>query len=288
VAARSLRGRVVVVTGASSGIGRAVATTLHRQGAQLVLGARGADRLAAVERSLPGVAVVAGDVQERATRERLVGTALDRHGRIDALVNNAGVGWLGLVEDMPADALDNLVATNVTAVLDLTRLVLPHLLEARDGDIVMMSSIAAWSSVPPLTVYCATKHAVNGLTKGLRREVTARGVRVHSVNPGPVSTEWLARSEGYAPAEGEDGQRRRSRGVPPALVAHHVRRCLTAGHSRTVAVPRLAGLARLGDMAPVNRVLDRLLSVNAEGLGRWGARQADERSQPPYPGRLDG
>ncbi len=277
---RSLAGRVVLVTGASAGIGRVTVERLARRGARVVACARRLDRLEQAFSAVPNVTVVPCDVRDGASRQDLVERALREHGRIDSLVNNAGIGWLGLVEDMPQSAVDDLVRTNLLAVIDLTRLVLPGMLHRRDGDVVMMSSIAAWSSVPPLTVYCATKFGVDGFLKGLRREVSTRGVRVHSVNPGPVRTEWLARAARYQPAEGEGGHRL-SQGVPPELVAYHVERCLRSRWwSRTAAVPRVLGLTRLGEVTPVNRLLDVTLSPVAPELGSWGRQQARERAEP--------
>ena len=129
---------------------------------------------------------------------------------------NAGLGWAGLVEDMPGEAVTGIVALNLTGAIELTRLALPHLLAAAAergrADVVAVSSVAAWSQVPPLTVYSATKAGLAGFVKGLRREVTARGVRVHTVNPFFVETEWLARGHGHPPVSDADAQGRLSRG----------------------------------------------------------------------------
>jgi NAD(P)-dependent dehydrogenase (short-subunit alcohol dehydrogenase family) len=274
--------RVVLVTGGSAGIGRSTVTRLARDGARVVTCARGADRLEQAVGGLPGVRTVAADVADAADRERLLDRVLDEHGRLDAVVLNAGLGWAGLVEDMPGDAVERLIALNLTGVVELTRIALPHLFSAAAqrgrADVVTVASAAAWSQVPPLTVYSATKAGVHGFVKGLRREVTGRGVRVHTVNPGPVRTEWLARGHGSPPVSDDDARGRLSPGVRPDRVADQIAGCLTARWSRTVAVPRWMGLARLGEVPPVDRLLDLVLSRQADRIRRVAARMVGERT----------
>jgi NAD(P)-dependent dehydrogenase (short-subunit alcohol dehydrogenase family) len=279
---------VVLVTGGSAGIGRATVARLVEDGARVVTCARHGDRLDEAVGGLPGVTGVVADVADAADRARLVRTVLDEHGRLDALVLNAGLGWAGLLEDMPGEAVEGIVATNLTGVIELTRLALPHLLaSARErgrADVVAVSSVAAWAQVPPLTVYSATKAGVHGFVKGLRREVTARGVRVHTVNPFFVRTEWLARGHGHAPGSDADARGRLSRGIPPGRVADRISGCLTAPRSRTVAVPRWSGLARLGELPPIGRTLDRVLSARSDTIRRTAARAVDRRVDRPTEG----
>ena len=173
------------------------------------------------------------------------------------------------------------MATNLTGLIELTRLALPHLLagaaERGRADVLTVSSVAAWSQVPPLTVYSATKAGVHGFVKGLRREVTARGVRVHTVNPFFVRTEWLARGHGHPPVSDADASGRLSRGIRPERVADRIAECLGSARSVTVAVPRLAGAARLAELPPVARLLDRVLSGNADRIRRLAARSVERR-----------
>jgi short-subunit dehydrogenase len=184
---------------------------------------------------------------------------------------------------MPGQAVEGIVALNLTGAVELTRLALPHLLATAEqrgrADVLAVSSVAAWVQVPPLTVYSATKAGLDGFVKGLRREVTARGVRVHSVNPFFVSTEWLARGHGHAPSSDADARGRLSRGVAPERVAERIAECLASPRSRTVAVPRWAGLVRLGEVTPVNRLLDRVLASRAAGIGRLAARSVERRTR---------
>ncbi|CCG02965.1 SDR family NAD(P)-dependent oxidoreductase [Blastococcus saxobsidens] len=277
----SLSDRVVLVTGGSAGIGRSTVTRLAADGARVVTCARHGDRLEEAFGGLPGVCTTVADVADAGDRAALLDRVLDEHGRLDAVVHNAGVGWAGLLEDMPGESVEGIVALNLTGVVELTRLALPHLLRsAADrgrADVVMVSSVAAWSQVPPLTVYSATKAGVQGFARGLRREVTTRGIRVHTVNPFFVETEWLARGHGHPPVSGEDARGRLSRGISPDRVADRIGGLLRSPRSRTVTVPRWAGLARLGEAPPVDRVLDRLLSGNADRIRRIAARTVAER-----------
>src|SRR3954447_21507288 len=276
------RNRVVLVTGGSAGIGRSTVTRLARDGTQVVTCARGGDRLTSAVGGLPGVTTVVADVADAGHRARLLERVLDEHGRLDAVVLNAGLGWAGLLEDTPGEAVEGMVALNLTGAIELTRLALPHLraAAAENGraDVVAVSSVAAWSQVPPLTVYSATKAGVDGFVKGLRREVTARGVRVHTVNPFFVRTEWLARGHGHAPQSDADARGRLSRGIAPERVAEQIVGCLTAPRSRTVAVPRWAGLTRLGEVTPVNRLLDVALSGRADGVRQLATRAVQRRT----------
>ncbi|HEX2134058.1 MAG TPA: SDR family NAD(P)-dependent oxidoreductase, partial [Actinophytocola sp.] len=221
-AKRSVHGRVVLVTGGSSGIGAAVAARLADAGANVVTCGRDETRLRSASR--PGICPVPCDLTDRGQRGELIDHVVSHHGRLDALVNNAGQGRVGLLTDLDANAVEDLVDLNVVAVADLTRRALPHFAE-RGGDVVMISSLAGAVPVPPLSLYSATKAAVDGLVHALRREVP-RGTRVHSVDPGPVRTEWLLRAAGLRPTE-DEGRRGRSFGTEPRRVAEEVYRCLT-------------------------------------------------------------
>jgi NAD(P)-dependent dehydrogenase (short-subunit alcohol dehydrogenase family) len=276
-----LRDRVVLVTGGSAGIGRSVVHRLAASGARVVTCARDGARLTEALADLPGVTGTVADVASAADRVALVQRVVEEHGRLDAVVLNAALGYAALVEDTPADAVTAMVDTNLTGVVDLARLALPHLLRSANGrgraDLLVVASAAALSQVPPLTIYSATKAGAHGFVKGLRREVTARGVRVHSVTPGPVATEWLVRGRGAAPVSDDDAEGRLSRGIRSERVAEQVVRSLTSYWSRTVSVPRWMGLARLGEVPPVDRLLDMTLSRQTDRIRRTTERSVADR-----------
>jgi NADP-dependent 3-hydroxy acid dehydrogenase YdfG len=195
----TLTGTVALVTGASSGIGAATARRLARDGASVALVARRRDRLEALEAEIAAAGgtalVVEADITDRAEAEAAVEQVVDRFGRLDTLVNNAGVMLLGPVVGADVDEWERMLAVNVQGLLYTTRAALPHLLAAaedgsrRVADIVNISSIAgrvAWSGYG---VYNLTKFGVNGFTEALRQEVTRSHVRVGVLEPGGVATE---------------------------------------------------------------------------------------------------
>ena len=274
---RSLHGRVTIVTGVTAGIGRATAARLLAAGATVVGCARDGDRLQAVAREHPGLEVIGCDVREAAQRQALVDRTLEKHGQVDVLVNNAGLGYVGSVVDMTAHDVERVVATNVTGALDLTRLVLPGMLERGDGDVLMLSSSAAWISTPPLTAYAASKRGLDAFVEGLRREAAGTGVRIHSVNPFFVATEFHARAIGLHPAEG-DPQLRRSPGIAADEVARLVRRELEAGRGRTIAAPRWAGAGRLASYPLVRPAVSYAVSRLSAQLAAAGRELADRRT----------
>jgi NAD(P)-dependent dehydrogenase (short-subunit alcohol dehydrogenase family) len=276
--------RVVLVTGASSGIGRECALRFAALGDTVVGVARHAPALEELAAEHPGIEVEVCDVTDADARVELVGRVFLRHGRVDVLVNNAGVGPIGYLHELTGDDVERVYATNVVAVADLTRLVLPDMRQRGDGAIVMLSSVAAWASVPPATAYSSSKFAVDGLVEGLRRETWGTGVHVHSINPGPISTDYLARSADRSPQPG-DPSRPSAPGFPPSWVADAVLAAAAARHPVTRAVPRVAGLVRLAQVPPVGAVLDvvfglfgGLFTARVKGLMEEQARGATENS----------
>jgi short-subunit dehydrogenase len=190
-----LPSQVVLVTGASSGIGEAIARRLVRGGARVVLTARRADRLQALARELDpageNVLAVAADVTSEIDRNQLIGEALNKFGRIDVLVNNAGFGTRGPVERVPVEAIRRNFETNLFALIALTQLVLPEMRERGDGCIVNIGSVAGRIARPLSSVYDATKHALEAITDGLRGELRPFGVRVTLIRPGFIITEFI-------------------------------------------------------------------------------------------------
>jgi len=195
----ALAGQVVIVTGASSGIGEATARRLVRAGANVVLSARRIDRLTALARELDAsginVLAVAGDVTSETDRQQLVAATLAKFGRIDALVNNAGYGTRGALEMVPIDAIRKNFETNVFSLLALTQLVVPHLRAHGSGCIVNIGSVAGRIARPLSSIYDATKHALEAFTDGLRGEMKPFGVRVTLIRPGFIQTEFIAAAD---------------------------------------------------------------------------------------------
>ncbi len=192
---RSLAEQVIIITGASSGIGGATARRLARGGARLVLGARRAEPLMALARELDPagtrVLAVPADVTVEADRRRLVDTALERFGRIDALVNNAGYGTRGPLERVPVELIRRNFETNLFSLIALTQLVAPHLRGQGSGRIVNIGSVAGRIARPLSAVYDSTKHALEAVTDGLRGELAPFGVQVVLVRPGFILTEFV-------------------------------------------------------------------------------------------------
>ena len=186
-----IAGKVVAITGASSGIGEATALRLAQHGAILVLGARRTDRLDAIAariRDAGGdVLVHALDVTRREQVEGFVAAAIAQYGRIDALVNNAGVMPLSRMADLKIDEWDRMVDVNVKGVLYGIGAVLPSMNERRSGQIVNVSSVAGRHVFATAAVYCATKFAVHALSEGLRQE--SPFLRVTTIAPGAVESE---------------------------------------------------------------------------------------------------
>ena len=186
--------KVALVTGASSGIGRATALALAKAGMRVALGARRTGRLEELESEIAAAGGTAAsytlDVTQRKECQDFVDDAVQRWGRIDILVNNAGLMPLSFVKNLHIDEWDRMIDVNIKGVLYCTAAVLPHMLEAGSGHIVNVSSVAGRIVFPAGSVYCATKHAVTAFSEGLRQELSVRkGIRVTCIEPGVVATE---------------------------------------------------------------------------------------------------
>jgi len=199
VTPRDLEHTVALVTGASSGIGQAAARTLAARGAAVALAARRADRLQQLAGEIAdsgGTALpIEADVSDREQAEQAVAHTAAELGRLDVLVNNAGVMLLGPVADAPLEEWERMIHVNLLGLLYTARAALPHLVEAaekdprRVADLVNISSVAGRQARKGSAVYNATKHGVGAFSEGLRQEVTRSHVRVSLVEPGAVATE---------------------------------------------------------------------------------------------------
>jgi short-subunit dehydrogenase len=185
---------VVIITGASSGIGEATARQFAQAGYCVVLAARRVERLQSlldevVQMGGEGL-VVPTDVCQLVDIENLVSLTMDRFGRIDVLFNNAGIGRFKWLEDLSVEEIENLIRINLMGVIYTSRAVLPHMIKRRSGSIINMVSIAGLIGSPTYSIYAASKYAVRGFSEALRREVAVFGIRVSGIYPGAVSTEF--------------------------------------------------------------------------------------------------
>ncbi len=195
-----LSGKAVAITGASSGIGEATALALARAGASVALGARRKDRIDALAARIEdegGTAVpLEVDVSDEAQARAFVETAGDRLGRLDSLINNAGVMLLGPVEQADSEQWRTMINVNLLGLLYCTSAALPIMRAQGSGDIVNVSSVAGRFARAGNAVYAATKFAVGAFSEGLRNEVTEAGIRVTLIEPGFVDTELQSHNEG--------------------------------------------------------------------------------------------
>ena len=189
----NIEGKVVVITGASSGLGQATARNLSAQGASVVLGARRVDRIQSLVAELTrhgGKAIAAAtDVTRRDQVERLVDSAVKTYGRIDVMINNAGLMPHSLLERLKVDEWDRMIDVNIKGVLYGIAAALPHMMRQKAGHVINVSSVAGHKVTHAGAVYCATKHAVRALSEGLRQEVKPHNIRTTVISPGAVATE---------------------------------------------------------------------------------------------------
>jgi len=205
-----LAGKVAVVTGASRGVGAAVARALDAEGVKLGLASRSGDDL-----GIADAVAAATDVRDRAQVEALVDATVERHGGLDILVANAGVGAYGPLVELDPAHLDEMIDTNVKGVIYAATAAVPHLIARGEGDIVSVASEAGRRGLPNEAVYCASKFAQVGFTRALDHELRPHGIRCTNVCPGGIATDF---------AIGE-------------------------GRGRTPDMPELAGMMRAEDIA---------------------------------------
>ena len=189
--AQEIKDKVVVITGASSGFGEATGRRLAQEGAKLVLGARRLERLQALaeELSLGDEAVVQTDVTDREQVENLVKHAVDSFGRVDVIINNAGLMPLSPLEALKVEDWDRTIDVNLKGVLYGIAAALPHMKEQQSGHIINVSSVAGHKVSPGGAVYSATKYGVRVISEALRQEVKPYNIRTTVISPGAVATE---------------------------------------------------------------------------------------------------
>jgi NADP-dependent 3-hydroxy acid dehydrogenase YdfG len=192
--AELLRDKVALITGASAGIGQACARALAREGAKLVLTARRRERLeqlvAEAKQLGSGGVFVVGDAREEGTARRAVEEAVSAYGRVDILINNAGVGNYKDLVDTSAEEYDEMMDSNVRSTFLFTRHAVPVMIGQRGGLVLMISSMAGVYGFPGEAVYCATKFAQVGFAQALDKELRPHGIKVGAICPGGVKTEF--------------------------------------------------------------------------------------------------
>jgi NADP-dependent 3-hydroxy acid dehydrogenase YdfG len=189
----NIKGKVVVITGASSGLGEATARLLSAKGAAVVLGARRGERLKKLADELNGsggeALAVTTDVIHCDQVKRLVDAAVQKFGCIDVMLNNAGLMQQSPLGRLKIDEWDNMIDINIKGVLYGIAAALPHMMQQKAGHIINVSSVAGHKVMPLGAVYCATKHAVRALSEGLRTEVKPYNIRTTVISPGAIATE---------------------------------------------------------------------------------------------------
>jgi NADP-dependent 3-hydroxy acid dehydrogenase YdfG len=203
----SLEGKVALVTGASRGIGAAVARRLHGEGVRLALASRSGDDL-----GLEGVVARPVDVRRPEQLEEIVAEAVERFGRLDLVVANAGVGAYGSFLELSPEHLEEMVDVNLKGTLYAVRAALPHLIASGEGDIVTLASEAGRRGLPYEAVYCASKFGQVGFTRALDHELREHGIRCINVCPGGVATEFAL----------EEGRGRTPDALPGMMTAEDV------------------------------------------------------------------
>ena len=189
-----LKDKAIIITGASSGIGEATAKKLAKDGALVVLMARREEKLndikQAIEKEGGTALVVTGDVTKKKDFDHVVSQTIENYGKVDALINNAGLMPLSFVEKLKTEEWDKMVDVNIKGVFNGVAAVLPKMKENKGGHIINISSMAAHRYFPGGAVYCATKAAVKMFSEGLRQELAPKyGINVTSIEPGAVATE---------------------------------------------------------------------------------------------------
>lgn len=225
-------GKVVLITGASEGIGAACAAVFRKRGARLSLMARCEEKLRAA--GGPDALITAGDVTLPETRQAAVEHTLERFGAIDILVNNAGMGLYAPAWDTPLDDARRLFELNFFAPLAMVQLVAPHMRKRGGGVIVNVSSVAGRVTLPWFTLYSASKYALCSLTDGLRMELKKDGIQTMTVCPGYVRTDFQQHALGGGPPP--KVARRKQFAITPEQCAESIARGVERG-ARTVMAP---------------------------------------------------
>ena len=259
--AMQIQGKVVLITGASEGIGAACARVFEARGARLAIIARNAEKLATV--GGPHTLRITGDITSEEVQQMAVTRTVERFGGIDILVNNAGMGLYAPAWKAPMADTRRMFELNLFAPLALAQLAAPHMRERKTGMIVNISSIGGKVTLPWMTLYSVSKFALGALTDGLRAELKQDGIRVMTVCPGYVRTDFQAHALGAR---------------PPKPIAKGKRFAITAGEcaeavargvereARTVVVPRVGWV-----LVALSRLFPAMVEARLAAMNRSGA-----------------
>ncbi|MGX9789957.1 SDR family NAD(P)-dependent oxidoreductase [Mycobacterium sp. MMS18-G62] len=235
-------GAVALVTGASAGIGAAVARRLSTQGARVLVHGRDPERTRAVAAEA-GATMLVAELGNPDGRQRLAADALSVSGQVDVLVNNAGVGWSGPFTDMEVDDIRRLIEVDLLAAIELTRALLPGMIGRRNGAVCFVTSIAGRTGVAGEAVYSATKAGLDMFAESLRAETAGSGVHIATVIPGVVDT-------GFFETRGRPYQRARPKPIPPDVVAQAVVDAIAKDHAEAWSPRWLRVAPTLRALAP--------------------------------------
>jgi len=256
-----IRGSVAVITGASSGIGRATALALARRGAHVVVVARREGKLKELEAFIEAnggkATAVACDVTRPEDLRRLAALVKEGLGGCDILVNNAGIPAGASFEDLTYERVEEVVATNLTSVLLATKAFLPMMRKRRRGHVINISSLAGRHAVPGAAIYSATKHAVAAFSEAMNHETSVDGVLVTAICPGFVDTEGFPQNDLPGAII-----------IPMTVVTRAIVRAIERGRAPLITVPRWAGafeLFRVAVPGPYRWVAGRMLMPRHRG-----------------------
>lgn len=234
----SLQSKVVVITGASSGIGAAAAKMLSEEGATVILTARSVSKLEAVGTQLQGLhKLYQLDVTNNEQVASVFAQIYEQFGQVDVLINNAGYGMFEFCEETSIQQFEAMMDVNYLGLVRCTQAVLPHMKARRSGRIVNIASLAGKIGTAKSTAYTATKHAVLGFTNALRQEVRSYGISVSSINPGPIDTPFFE----LADPTGHYVNNVRWMMLKPEVVAKAMVKAAKTGKPET-NLPKLAGI----------------------------------------------
>ena len=259
------KGRVAIVTGASSGIGRETALELARRGATVMAVARREGLLADLSqecrRYAPASGYLAGDLGEREFAEAVVNDTANQHGRLDIVVNNAGIPMHKHIYDLSADDVERVMRINFMSSVWTTLAAIPHMLRLGEGWIVNVSSFSTCVAPPRETSYTASKCAMNGFTEGLWGDLDGSNIHASVVIPGPIDTEIWSKND---PPSAYDGPR-----FPPEVVVYAILRAIEKRKHKIIAPrwnPQLLGARALRSLAPslLRRGMARMDPVEPE------------------------